>query len=87
VLELCDSVSVNVLRRVTLATPYGCLPLSNPTKYILPYRKLGLADFKQPPRKNYADNESVRSFMHRVARSFGKLAQFEAVSDQRCIAS
>jgi hypothetical protein len=38
VLELCDSVEV--LRRVLPATPYGnpgCLPLSNPTKC----RKLG----------------------------------------------
>jgi hypothetical protein len=41
VLEPCESDSVQVLRRVTLATTYGnpeCLPLSNPTKS----RKLGL---------------------------------------------
>jgi hypothetical protein len=41
VLELCYGDSVEVVRRVTLATPYGNpegLPLSNPTKC----RKLGL---------------------------------------------
>jgi hypothetical protein len=41
VLEVCDSDSVPVLGRITLATPYGnpgCLPLSDPPKC----RKLGL---------------------------------------------
>jgi hypothetical protein len=44
-----DSDSVLVLRRVTLATPYGnpgCLPLSNPTKC----RKLGLVYVLAVPR-------------------------------------
>jgi hypothetical protein len=41
VLAPCNSDSVEVLGRVTMATPYGnpgCLPLSNPTKC----RKLGM---------------------------------------------